>query len=85
MIVPRHARHCADCDLCVAYYDHHCPWVSKCIGGNNLTRFYIFLGMTPVYFIFMIVSFVVCMSNNVLRVQQLSKSPWNLLVWSIYI
>jgi len=75
MSVPKHARHCRDCNLCVGHYDHHCPWVSKCIGGNNLIRFYVFLGMTPIYFIFMTVAFVICMGNNVAKVPHLSKTP----------
>ena len=36
--------HCKDCNVCVIDYDHHCPWTGKCIGGKNLTFFYVFLG-----------------------------------------
>ncbi|CAI2375841.1 unnamed protein product [Moneuplotes crassus] len=35
--------HCDDCNKCVEYYDHHCPWFGKCIGKNNIITFYIFI------------------------------------------
>lgn len=36
-------RHCYYCDVCIYKYDHHCPWVGKCIGRDNLCMFYVFL------------------------------------------
>jgi hypothetical protein len=45
--------HCRSCDVCINGYDHHCQWVSKCIGKGNLYRFYFFVSFTPIYiFIF---------------------------------
>ena len=32
---PSHAAHCPDCDVCVAGFDHHCVWMSICIGVGN--------------------------------------------------
>jgi hypothetical protein len=69
LVVPKHARHCKDCDVCIEHYDHHCPWTSKCIGGGNLIRFYVFLGWTPVYLIYITVAFVGCMSSNLIKIQ----------------
>jgi hypothetical protein len=74
LVVPRHARHCNDCGVCIGEYDHHCPWTSKCIGGNNLIKFYIFLGLTPTYMIYITIAFVVCMSNNLVKIQHLKKN-----------
>lgn len=37
-------QHCQTCDICVEGYDHHCPWVSGCVGVKNLLSFYIFIG-----------------------------------------
>lgn len=39
----KNTYHCKRCDVCIRDYDHHCPWVSKCIGGSNLKRFYFFV------------------------------------------
>ena len=36
-------NHCFDCGICIEGYDHHCPWVSKCIGKRNLYSFYCFM------------------------------------------
>lgn len=32
---PSHAAHCPDCNVCVAGFDHHCVWMSICIGVGN--------------------------------------------------
>ena len=39
-------EHCDDCEVCVAGYDHLCPWTGKCIGKGNLSFFYAFLAST---------------------------------------
>uniref|UniRef100_A0A7S4QDA7 Palmitoyltransferase n=1 Tax=Alexandrium monilatum TaxID=311494 RepID=A0A7S4QDA7_9DINO len=40
---PKGAMHCEFCHVCVAGWDHHCPWMGKCIGQSNLNAFYAFL------------------------------------------
>ena len=40
---PPRARHCQCCSRCVLKFDHHCPWLSNCIGARNLGWFYLFL------------------------------------------
>eukprot|EP00933_Yihiella_yeosuensis_P000272 TRINITY_DN10042_c0_g1_i6.p1 TRINITY_DN10042_c0_g1~~TRINITY_DN10042_c0_g1_i6.p1 ORF type:complete len:299 (+),score=40.76 TRINITY_DN10042_c0_g1_i6:46-942(+) len=40
---PLGTLHCEYCHVCIAGYDHHCPWMGKCIGYKNLPQFYVFL------------------------------------------
>ena len=33
--------HCNTCGCCIVDLDHHCPWMGKCIGQDNLKSFYL--------------------------------------------
>ncbi|KAM3142661.1 hypothetical protein pb186bvf_005320 [Paramecium bursaria] len=48
---PQRSRHCDICQKCVDRYDHHCPWLSNCIGKKNYRVFILFL-------IFIVTSFI---------------------------
>lgn len=39
---PRRTVHCADCDACIQEMDHHCPFISNCVGKRNYTAFFLF-------------------------------------------
>ncbi|XP_057487103.1 protein S-acyltransferase 24-like [Actinidia eriantha] len=43
IVRPLRAKHCSTCDRCVEQFDHHCPWVSNCIGKKNKWDFFFFL------------------------------------------
>ena len=40
---PLRAKHCRYCDVCIALYDHHCPWMGNCIGERNKFSFWWYL------------------------------------------
>lgn len=40
---PRRAVHCSICDACVEHLDHHCPFISTCVGRRNYIWFFLFI------------------------------------------
>ena len=49
--------HCRFCNVCIEGFDHHCVWVGKCIGKNNLKTFYGLLFSVLFFYVYIIVAF----------------------------
>lgn len=44
--------HCDICNICCEFYDHHCPWIGKCVGKNNLFSFKIFVFSNMIFILY---------------------------------
>jgi len=59
IIQPRGCLHCEYCEVCIVGWDHHCPWMSKCIGGQNLQAFNRFMGVSMISLTYVVIVTVV--------------------------
>lgn len=46
---PDRTHHCSTCKKCVLKMDHHCPWLSTCLGLHNYKPFVLFLIYTSLF------------------------------------
>ena len=42
----KNIKHCKECNICIEGHDHHCFFLSRCIGKNNKYVFYLLFGLT---------------------------------------
>ncbi len=60
---PLRSKHCKYCKGCQLEFDHHCPWITNCVGYKNHRSFYLFLAYMSVKFSFF-VCFLLIKTNN---------------------
>jgi hypothetical protein len=59
------SEHCDICGVCIRQRDHHCPWMNKCIGENNVLPFYLFIaGVVMMLFYMLMCSALVQKPQN---------------------
>ncbi|KAI8147287.1 DHHC palmitoyltransferase-domain-containing protein [Fennellomyces sp. T-0311] len=46
---PDRTHHCKECNTCILKMDHHCPWISGCVGHKNYKFFFLFVLYCAVY------------------------------------
>ena len=56
--------HCKECDICIEGHDHHCPWISKCVGKGNKVFFLLFILTTLFLFIYMVIVTIISDEHN---------------------
>jgi len=62
---PPDAVHCASCDVCIAGYDHHCPWTGKCVGSANKVPFRLFAASVSWLLLLVLVALLVKLGADV--------------------
>mmetsp|Transcript_2418 Transcript_2418/g.3417 ORF Transcript_2418/g.3417 Transcript_2418/m.3417 type:complete len:218 (+) Transcript_2418:80-733(+) len=45
-------QHCYFCETCCSELDHHCPWIGKCVGKENIFCFNVFVCLLAVLIVF---------------------------------
>jgi len=64
LVQPSGTSHCEFCQVCIEGFDHHCPWMGKCIGKSNLCSFYTFLYVSMNSLAYIVVFTVLCAPQN---------------------
>ena len=52
-------QHCDFCKVCIKNLDHHCVWIGKCVGKNNLASFYGMVFSVGLLYIFIIICLII--------------------------
>lgn len=64
LVQPSGCSHCEFCQVCIEGFDHHCPWMGKCIGKSNLCSFYTFICVSMSSLAYIFVLTVLCTPQN---------------------
>ena len=66
IIIPKNFRvaHCNFCNICIQEYDHHCPWIGKCVAKYTKIPFYFFILGILFYIFSSLVTFIAFIRNH---------------------
>ena len=53
------AEHCSICNVCFIKLDHHCVWVGKCVGKDNICAFIEMVFFGCVFYLFLIACVII--------------------------
>ncbi|RNF04480.1 palmitoyltransferase PFA3 [Trypanosoma rangeli] len=59
---PQRAHHCSRCRHCVLKYDHHCPWLGRCVGFFNYKLYLLVVFYTFVFTLWVATLLLLAMS-----------------------
>ena len=79
---PVRTKHCKSCNLCVATFDHHCPWIGNCVGERNKMRYFCYLF---IQFMQMMIAISLGMKYLVENVEEHRREFSKLTLLEIYI
>ena len=51
--------HCSLCNVCIKGLDHHCVWVGKCVGKNNICSFYEMITIVAIFYLYIIICVII--------------------------
>lgn len=64
IIRPPRASHCSDCQSCCLRHDHHCPFVTNCIGHRNYVYFTAFVVSAVALGLMILLSIIMWMAHG---------------------